>query len=69
MRIKASGSESPELALLMKKKERMTIGYFLHSCMVQAYLIISMDVCGGGGGGGELDRKAFWHRSLICKLL
>ena len=28
MRTKVSGPESHELALAMKKKERMTIGYF-----------------------------------------
>ena len=31
MRTKVSGPESLELALVMKKKERLTIGYFLHS--------------------------------------
>ena len=45
MRTKVSGPESLELALVMKKKERMTIGYFFIQ-LVQAYLIISMDVWG-----------------------
>ena len=40
-----SGPESLELALVMKKKERMIIGYFFTQ-LVQAYLIISMDVWG-----------------------
>ena len=42
MRTKVSGPEILELALVMKKKE-ITIGYFFTQ-LVQAYLIISMDV-------------------------
>ena len=43
MRTLVSGLESLELALVMKKKERMTIDYFFAQ-LVQAYLIVSMDV-------------------------
>ena len=45
MRTKVSGPESLELALVMKKKERLTIGYFFTQ-LVQVYLIVSMDVWG-----------------------
>ena len=44
MRSKVSGPEILELALVMKKKERMTIDYYFFAQLVQAYLIVSMDV-------------------------
>ena len=46
MRTKVSGPETPELALVMKKKERMIIGYGFLTQLVQAYLTVSMDVWG-----------------------
>ena len=46
MRTKMSGPESLELALVMKKKERKNDNWLFFTQLVQAYLIVSMDVWG-----------------------
>ena len=43
MRTKMSGPESLELALVMKKKERMRIGYFFYTAGSESVDSISRD--------------------------
>ena len=46
MKTKMSSPESPELALVMKKKERKNDNWLFFTPLVQAYLTVSMDVWG-----------------------